>query len=382
MSIFRENKKNNKVKRVLLMSFEYPVGKTYCGGVGQIVKLCHDILVDSGYEVYVLISFHFNKKRPVKLLLPDGRLINYTNFYSFQKDYKWSYFNYIIQHFVNLSQEFRRIKKQKGPRPYIVYHFHSILRRERDSGFKTFNRFMINQERMIELSDMIICPSRYEYENFTRYFPAFVDKVKLIENTIEVFPRDKNEIEKIKDNYAIKDNDIVSIFVGRLERIKGAHILIANLSAILKRHKNLKIFIIGKSLEKDLYKKLMNVKRRFKSQVFYIRYLNKNKLFQYYYSSDVYINPSLSESFSLSSYENAYCNSALLLNKLPVFDNFKDSAVFFSNHDSNGNGFLSRFDYLLRNKRLRVKLSKNSKKAVKKIVSKSRIAEEFNKILC
>ncbi|MDP8259385.1 MAG: glycosyltransferase family 4 protein [Candidatus Gygaella obscura] len=378
MSIFRNN---NKVKRVLLVSFEYPVGKAYCGGVGQIVKLCHDILKTSGYEVYVLITSHFHKKYPVKLLLPDDRLVNYKDFYSFQKDYKWNCFNYIIQHFVNWPQEFKRLKKQKGPRPYILYHFHSILRRERDSGFKTFNRFMINQEKMIELSDKIICPSKYEYENFTRYFPAFIDKVKLIENTIEVFPRDDKEVEKIKKIHSIKETDIVSIFVGRLERIKGAHILIANLPTILKRYRNLKVFIVGKSLERDIYKKLMRLKKKFKNQVFYKRYLNKDRLFQYYYSSDVYINSSLSESFSLSSYENAYCNNALLLNKLPVFDNFKDSALFFSNHDSNGDGFLSKFDYLLKNKRLRNKLSKNSKKALKKIISKSRIAEEFNKLL-
>ena len=84
------------MKKVLLMSFEYPTGKAYCGGVGQIVKQCRKVLLDLGYEVYVLISAEFRKKYPVKLLLPDGSLLRYPNFYSFRKQYGWYKFNYII----------------------------------------------------------------------------------------------------------------------------------------------------------------------------------------------------------------------------------------------------------------------------------------------
>lgn len=365
------------MKKVLLISFEYPINNTYCGGVGQIVKQSRSALHDLGYEVYVLISSGFKKKFPVKLLLPDGSLKRYPNFTSFQKKYDWYNFDYIIQHFVNWAKELKKIKNHKGKRPKIIYHFHSILRREKDSGFKTLNNFLLNQEKMIEIADKVICPSRYEYDNFIRYFPYFSDKVSLIENTIEIFPFRKNEVEDLKKLHSIKDDNVVSIYVGRLERIKGAELLIKYLPSILKKHKKLKIFIIGKTLERDLARKLRNVQKRFPERLIYIKYIEKSLLFQYYYLSDIYINTSLSESFSLSTHEAALCNNALLLNTLPVFDKFKDAAVFFSSHEFNGKSFTSQCEYLIQNKKLRNRLSARSEKIARDHLAKDRLKERF-----
>ena len=368
------------MKKVLFISFEYPIGKTYCGGVGQIVKQSRKTLQDLGYQAYVLISSEFQKKHPVKLLLPDGSLLRYSNFWDFQREFNWYEFNYIIQHFVNWTKELKKIKDRRNTRPKIIYHFHSILRREKDLGFKTFNQFLLNQERMIEIADKIICPSRYEYDNFSRYFPYFSEKVALIENTMESFSPQKEEITNIKNQNGIKEGDIVSIYVGRLEKIKGADIIIQYMSKVLNRHKNLKIFIIGKASERNLYRKLTRLQKRFPHQLFYIRYLEKNMLFQYYYLSHIYINTSLSESFSLSTHEGAFCNNALLLNSLPVFDKFKDTALFFTNHDTDGNGFVSRYEQLIKNRQLRIKLANKSSRIIKAFLAKNRMREDFSEL--
>jgi glycosyltransferase involved in cell wall biosynthesis len=368
------------MKKILLISFEYPVGRTYCGGVGQIVKQCRKALLELGYEVYLLISPEFNKKRPVKLLLPCGSLVRYANFSEFEKEYDWSRFNYVIQHFVNWTKKLRRLKNHKSIRPRIIYHFHSILRRERDAGFRTFNHFLLNQERMIDIADKIVCPSRYEYDNFIRYFPYFGGKVSLVENTIEAFGPDKSQIQEIKGHYGIKEDDIVSIYVGRLERIKGADVLITYMPKILKRHKRLKIFIIGKALERDLYKKLMLAQRRFPRQVFYIKYLEKKRLFQYFYLSCIYLNTSLSESFSLATHESALCNNALLLSDLAVFDKFKDAALFFSAHEG-GDDFIRKFENLVKDKRLREGLSRKAARVARDFLTKNRLKEDLHRLL-
>jgi len=366
------------MKKILLISFEYPTGKTYCGGVGQIVKQCRKALTSLGYEVYVLISSEFQKKYPVKLLLPDGSLLSYSNFWAFQNQYDWHGFNYVIQHFVNLTKELKKLKKEKKDKPKIIYHFHSILRREKDSGFKTLNHFLFNQEKMIDIADKIVCPSKYEYDNFMRYFPYFGEKVSIIENTVETFPIQKERIQDIKIQYGINKNDIVSIYVGRLEKIKGAEILIQNMPKVLNRHKNLKIFIIGKTLERNLHRQLMKIKRRFPRQVFCMRYLEKEILFQYFYLSDIYINTSLSESFSLTTHESALCNNALLLNSLPVFEKFKNAALFFSHPDTNGNGFISRYEALIRNRELRKELSHKASRIAKDFLFKNSLQESFS----
>jgi glycosyltransferase involved in cell wall biosynthesis len=366
------------MKKILLISFEYPSGKSYCGGVGQIVEQSRDALLALGYETYVLISSGFARKDPVKLLFPDDSMQHYPNLGSFLRDYDWCNFGYIIHHFVNWTKELKKITRQKGRKPKIIYHFHSILRREKDSGFRTLNHFLHNQERMIELADRIICPSAYEYDNFIRYFPSFIDKVVVIENTIETFGVDKKKVEEIRRGHKIIKSNIVSLYVGRLERIKGAHILLKEAPKILKKHRHLKLFFVGRSLEKDLYKRLLRLCMQFPSQFFYKKFLNKDELFQYYYLSDIYINSSLSESFSLSTHESALCNSALLLNRLPVLGKFKDAALFF---DANGGDFAEKYDILIRNRALRKKLSRKSSAIASRFVNNNRFKDNLYKLL-
>ncbi len=175
----------------------------------------------------------------------------------------------------------------------------------------------------------------------------------MVENTIETYSADKRRIKEIKKRLGIRERDVVSLYVGRPERIKGAHILLDEAPDILKRHRHLKFIFIGKSLEEDLYAKLLLLCRKFPRQFFYTRYVEKKELFQYYYLSNIYINSSLSESFSLSTHEGALCNNALLLNRLPVFEKFKDAALFF---DAKGNNFSSKYESLIRDTSLRNRL--------------------------
>ena len=365
------------MEKILLISFEYPTGKVYCGGAGQIVERSRNALLALGYEVYVLISSEFTRKHPVKLLLPDDLLKNYRSLGAFLKDYGWHKFATIIHHFVNWTGELKRIKTGKGRRPRIIYHFHSILRREKDSGLRTLNHFLLRQEKMIALADRIVCPSLYEYDNFCRYFPSFIDKVSVIENTIETYSPDKRRIEEIKERLGIRQRDVVSLYVGRLERIKGAHILLNEAPGILGRHRHLKFIFIGKSLEKDLYAKLLQICRKFQRQFFYIRYMEKRELFQYYYLSNIYINSSLSESFSLSTHEGALCNNALLLNRLPVFEKFKDAALFFSAKEKN---FSAKYESLIRDASLRNRISRRAGIIANQFLDHNRLKEDLRKL--
>lgn len=230
---------------------------------------------------------------------------------------------------------------------------------------------------MIELADKIICPSAYEHDNFVRYYPSFSDKVVVIENTIESFPADKDRIEEIKERHNIKEKDIVSIYVGRLERLKGAHILIKDAPQILKKYRRLKLFFIGKSLDENLYKKLQRLLKRFPTQLFYKNYLEKEELFQYFYLSDIYINTSLSESFSLSTHESALCNNALLLNRLPVFEKFRDAALFFDLKKGDSTG---KYKELIENGVLRNRLSRRAALIALKYFKQNRLKQDLSQI--
>ncbi|MFA5150639.1 MAG: hypothetical protein WC433_07005, partial [Candidatus Omnitrophota bacterium] len=110
----------------------------------------------------------------------------------------------------------------------------------------------------------------------------------------------------------------------------------------------------------------------------YKKYLDKNELFQYYYLSDIYINSSLSESFSLSTHESALCNSALLLNRLPALEKFKDAALFF---DANSGDFSEKYEVLIRNHVLRNKLSGKASAIANKFIDNNRFRDNLHKLL-
>jgi glycosyltransferase involved in cell wall biosynthesis len=199
----------------------------------------------------------------------------------------------------------------------------------------------------------------------------------LIENTIEIYPPREDLIEKIRKEHFIEETDLVSIYVGRLEKIKGAEILIDNLSALLKRYGNKKFILVGKVLERRLYHKLKILLKRFPRQIFYYKYMEKQLLFQYYYLCDIFVNPSLSESFSLATHECAYCETALLLNPLPAFDKFQSSAVFFEGQDK----FIKSYKKLIGNRKFARKLAKKASSLAKKEIKSSSFYEKLAKII-
>jgi glycosyltransferase involved in cell wall biosynthesis len=213
------------------------------------------------------------------------------------------------------------------------------------------------------------------------YFPNFSKKVMLVENTVEFFPFVPGETRRLKAEHGIRDKDIVSLYVGRLERIKGADIIIEHLPRIMRRHGNLKMFIVGKSREPSLYRRLQRIRKDFPGRLFYLKNVEKQLLFQYYYLSDIYVNTSLSESFSLSTHEGALCGNALLLNRLPVFDKFRNAALFFSAQNGNGDGLVHRFSQLIEDKGLRQRLAGKASRLARPCVQRDRLQENLCNIL-
>jgi len=290
------------MEKILLISFEYPTGKAYCGGVGQIVERSRNALVALGYEVYVLISSEFTRKHPVKLLLPDDSLKNYRSLGAFLKDYGWHKFATIIHHFVNWTGELKRLKTGKGRRPRIIYHFHSILRREKDSGLRTLNHFLLRQEKMIALADRIVCPSLYEYDNFCRYFPSFIDKVSVIENTIETYSPDKRRIEEIKEKLGIRQRDVVSLCVGRLEKYKRVDLLIRAFRRVVKRVPGAQMLVIGDGAYRNELLRLVG-RLKLENHVRFLGFVPRMKLLELYAKASLFVLPSRYEAFSISLVE-------------------------------------------------------------------------------
>ena len=145
----------------------------------------------------------------------------------------------------------------------------------------------IGQRKDYEIADYIITPSTFAKSTF---ITQGVDEKKLVVipygcNTDLFYPIDRQE-----------DNIFRIIYVGSVCIRKGAHYLLEAFNKI--NNPNIELLIIGK-VEPELEEMMKNSN----SNVKHINYVPNNKLNEYYAQSNVFILPSLSDSFSLATLE-------------------------------------------------------------------------------
>lgn len=151
--------------------------------------------------------------------------------------------------------------------------------------------------------------------------------------------------------------------------------------AVLRWYPNVKLFVVGKSLNRAIYERFSRIRREFPDRVFMISYMDKQELFQYYYMSDIYMNTSLSESFSLSTHESALCGNALLLNQLPVFEKFRNKVMFFSDIDHTGTDFYRAYSALIESSSLRKRLAHKASVVVREHMAQNNLSTSFSNFL-
>ncbi len=89
------------------------------------------------------------------------------------------------------------------------------------------------------------------------------------------------------------------LFVGRLERRKGADLLADVAAELCARHPNIVFDFVGAGSEKDVVGKVQAVQDRYKGRVRHHGYVTPAQLNEFYASADVFVAPSLYESFGL-----------------------------------------------------------------------------------
>lgn len=104
-------------------------------------------------------------------------------------------------------------------------------------------------------------------------------------------PNDRNE--NLRRELNIKEKDIVIMYVGRLDRVKGVEYLIESANRLILKYKNLKFVLIGDGSLRNEYEKLAEP---IKNNVIFLGFrLDVNKLLD---CADIFVLPSLSEGSS------------------------------------------------------------------------------------
>ncbi len=201
----------------------------------------------------------------------------------------------------------------------------------------------------------------------------------------------KTGLDKYKNLYKIKKNDIVILAVGRLVYKKGFDYLIKAIPEVIKKHKNIKIIIGGDGDLREKWESL-SVKLKVNKYLTFAGTLKRDEILYYYNLADIMVTPSILDSSGnidgrpLVILESMACGKPQIVTDLPgISDNLVEGVNALLVPQKNSKAIAAAIQILIKSKNLREKMGKeNIKIARNKLSTKSvgsRYTKSFNKIL-
>ena len=138
------------------------------------------------------------------------------------------------------------------------------------------------------------------------YAPHVIDNIRFSKMTND----DNCEIEKLRVKYGFKNTDIILLFAGKFEKVKNIEFLIQYLKTT--QIDNLKLLIVGNGI---LEKKLKNLSSKLQNIIF-IDFQNQSLMPYIYKLANVYVLPSLQDTWGLSINESLACGTPVIVSNM------------------------------------------------------------------
>lgn len=317
-------RKNRPYLNICLVSREYPE-ETGWGGIGKYTYHLAHGLVTAGHKVHV-ISQSLSKD---KEYLDDGVIVHRVshkvifpfkhNFREFGNRIEYSYCVYTklkelidtydidIVEGPNLSAEtFVYSFFKKTPLVTRLHtHFSEVvefcnMKRNTDKELSC-----LMEDSNILRSDVVTCSTQ-------RHVKTVLNEIGCKPSHIEIIPLGIPLPEIAEESYELKDKDFFSVlYVGRLEKRKGAHILAKAIPHVLEEIPETRFLIIGRDTyltpegnlfsgeKKDSFKEKMinDITKKYLNNVDFLGFVEDELIPNYYKTCDLFVAPSLYESF-------------------------------------------------------------------------------------
>lgn len=235
-----------------------------------------------------------------------------------------------------------------------------------------YNKLVYNVQRvpkgqffLYKNVDSFICPSSI--------VKTILTKEKISKNTSVVVvgnPVNLNVYQPKKTKIKEKTEEFQILYFGRIHMEKGVHLLVKALSSLYSKGLKIKLKLIGPYKEQeggsgvdyfdDLYKSFNYIE--------YVEPISNPKILrEHIHESDIFCYPSLAENgetFGVSVIEAMACGKPVVVSDLLCFTDFvvnhKNGMIFNHKSVNNINEFAEKIQFLIENKELREKLSKNA----------------------
>ncbi len=385
--------------RILMLSWEYP--PRIIGGISRVVYDLAQNLGKYGNEVHVVTCWEPGTKeneidknvtvhRVHVYNNPSNNIVEWVmqlNFamleYSIELIRKTS-FDIIHGHDWLIAYAARVIKKS-----FSIPLITTIHATEYGRNFGIHNemqRTINNVERWLgDESDRIIVNSLYMQEELKTIFNIDQDKIKIINNGVNLKKFDNICIDaSFRQNYAARNEKIV-FFVGRLVNEKGVQVLLNAIPKILANYNDVKFVIAGKG---PYLNNLLELSQRLNitNRVYFTGFVSEEVLLKLYKCSDIAVFPSTYEPFGIVALEGMVAGVPVVVSDvggLKEIVNHREDGMKFNS--GNSDSLADCIIELLKNEGLCSKIRNSALEKVHRLYSWDNISEiiinEYNNVI-
>ena len=184
-------------------------------------------------------------------------------------------------------------------------HPDSLVASER----QIYDEVLEGRELINAYCDKVIAISQHSYNDIISVYGANPEKVALINNALPDHYRPASEEKKasIRQEFHIGANEMVLIYAGRVDEVKGIFVLVAAFIEILKTHPHCRLIIAG-SGQLDA---VMEQAKYAASKITFTGFVPKKTLYRLYSVADIGIVPSIHEEFGYVALE-------MMMHNIPV----------------------------------------------------------------
>ena len=394
---------------VLFLSKEYPP-ETGWGGIGTYIYNIAHALSERGHSVHILSlaykthpeykeqktgkgSIHIHRIKPVRFPTP---ILNHFFFRSLEI----IKFNITIilkiKKLLN-SEKFDIIEapewrseafllsfiKPKGVPLVIKCHSPSVLLNEVYKNAPTLDsRFVDWIERTtIRNANLVISPSKNLADIVSEKMGIKINDIDIIPN-----PLDTEFFSPIPISYKEK-NELKVLFVGRLDRLKGAHIFVEAIPIISKEMPDTSFILIGRDTNTGPNNSSMRtylenlIPNNIKERVSFFGNVERDILIDYYRGSDVCVVPSFYENFPNTVLEAMSCGKAVVAsNTGGIPEVIEDAISGLLVKTGDAKDLAEKVIMLLKKRDMRENIGINARKRIESLYSKAVVAKYVEEV--
>jgi glycosyltransferase len=198
------------------------------------------------------------------------------------------------------------------------------------------------KKKNLQSVDIIICLAQYTKNILIEDYFVLPGKIKIIYNGSkdEKIILSEEKKKEMRKNYFFSEDELLILFVGRLDRIKGLDVLIHAFKIVLKTYTHARLIIAGDGEYNTFLKECDD----YWSKITFTGRLNKKKLYCFYQIADIGVMPSFHEQCSYVAIEMMMFGIPLVISTSTglsemiqeEFDHFKVRVL-----ESEGNVYIS-----------------------------------------